>query len=63
MLLIFGRKKSFHYLSLPANLLYELHLLVEFKFHNKRHPKEMGEAEIVAFLSYLASEGKVAVST
>ncbi|MCG9890169.1 MAG: phage integrase N-terminal SAM-like domain-containing protein [Thermosynechococcaceae cyanobacterium MS004] len=32
-------------------------------FHNKRHPKEMGSAEIEAFLSYLAVEEKVAAST
>ena len=27
-------------------------------FHNKRHPKEMGAAEIEAFLSHLAVEGR-----
>ena len=32
-------------------------------FHNKRHPKEMGENELRAFLTYLAVERKVAVST
>lgn len=32
-------------------------------FHKKRHPKEMGETEIKAFISYLASERKVAAST
>jgi len=32
-------------------------------FHNKRHPKEMGKAEIEAFLTYLAVEGQVAAST
>jgi len=32
-------------------------------FHNKRHPNEMGETEIRAFLAYLATERKVAVST
>jgi integron integrase len=32
-------------------------------FHNKRHPKEMGSAEIEAFLSHLAVEEKVAAST
>jgi integron integrase len=32
-------------------------------FHNKRHPKEMGSAEIEAFLSHLAIEEKVAAST
>ena len=32
-------------------------------FHGKRHPKEMGEAEISQFLSHLAVKGKVAAST
>jgi len=32
-------------------------------FHNKRHPKEMGKIEIEAYLSYLAVERNVAVST
>lgn len=32
-------------------------------FHNKCHPKEMGEREVEAFLTHLAVEGKVAAST
>jgi len=32
-------------------------------FHNKRHPAEMGEAEIARFLSSLASESHVSAST
>ena len=32
-------------------------------FHQKRHPSEMGEAEISAFLSYLAVDKNVAAST
>ena len=32
-------------------------------FHSKRHPKEMGEAQIVSFLSYLAVKRRVAAST
>lgn len=32
-------------------------------YHKKRHPKEMGEREISEFLSYLASDRKVAAST
>ncbi len=31
--------------------------------HNKRHPKDMGAAEIRAFLSYLATHEHVAAST
>ena len=32
-------------------------------FHQKRHPAEMGEEEIAAFLSHLAIDGHVAAST
>jgi integron integrase len=32
-------------------------------FHGKRHPDEMGEAQIVAFLNHLAVERQVAAST
>jgi integron integrase len=32
-------------------------------FHGKRHPKELGGAEVAAFLSYLAVERKVAPAT
>lgn len=32
-------------------------------FHGKRHPQEMGAAEVEAFLTHLAVEGKVAAAT
>lgn len=32
-------------------------------FHHKRHPREMGETEIRAFISHLAVEGSVTAST
>ena len=32
-------------------------------FHNKRHPRDMGAAEVEAFLSHLAVERNVAAST
>lgn len=32
-------------------------------FHDKRHPQEMGAAEVEAFLTHLAVEGKVSAST
>ncbi len=32
-------------------------------FHGKRHPLEMGNAEVTAFLTHLAVEEKVAAST
>jgi len=33
------------------------------KFHGRKHPRSMGLAQVEAFLSYLAVEGKVAAST
>lgn len=33
------------------------------RFHRRRHPREMGEGEVVAFLSALALESHVAAST
>lgn len=32
-------------------------------FHNKRHPKDMGVAEIQTFVNYLATERKLASSS
>ena len=32
-------------------------------FHNKRHPREMGNAEVKAFLTHLAVDRNVASST
>ncbi len=32
-------------------------------FHGKRHPQEMGEAEVAAFLNHLANERMVAAAT
>jgi len=32
-------------------------------FHGKRHPKDMGEAEVAAFLTHLAVDRNVAAST
>src|SRR5512134_3884775 len=32
-------------------------------FHGKRHPAQMGEPEVSAFLSHLAVEGRVAAAT
>jgi integrase len=34
-----------------------------FAFHGQVHPRDLGEREIEAFLSSLATEGKVAAST
>ena len=41
-----------------------VHYIREFiLFHNKQHPREMGVAEIRAYLSHLAVEKNVAAST
>jgi hypothetical protein len=32
-------------------------------FHNRKHPSEMGAAEVASFLSSLATEGAVSAST
>ena len=32
-------------------------------FHDKRHPREMAEAEVTQFLTHLAREARVAAST
>ena len=32
-------------------------------FHTKRHPKEMGEQEVTAFLNHLATKANVSAST
>ena len=32
-------------------------------FHNKRHPKEMGEEEISSFLNYLVNRNNISAST
>ena len=41
-----------------------LHWIKRFiLFHNKRHPKEMGETEINEFLTHLAVKEKVSAST
>jgi site-specific recombinase XerD len=33
------------------------------RYHNKRHPREMAEPELTAFLTHLARDGNVAAST
>lgn len=50
-------------LSLSTEKLY-LHYTLDFiLYHSKKHPKDMGEAEIRAYLSYLAVDKHVAAST
>jgi site-specific recombinase XerD len=54
------RKK--HY-SLRTEQAYVAWIKRYIFFHNKRHPKEMAAPEIARFISYLATEGKVAASS
>ncbi|EAQ68711.1 phage integrase/ N-terminal SAM-like domain protein [Synechococcus sp. RS9909] len=42
---------------------YEQWLRRFLRFHGMRHPREMGSAEVNAFLTHLAVEGKVSAST
>ena len=51
------------HLSLRTEKAYLQHIKRFVLFHNKRHPKEMGEAEIRAYLSDLAVNNNVAAST
>jgi site-specific recombinase XerD len=42
---------------------YEQWLRRFLRFHKRRHPREMGSAEVNAFLTHLAVEGPVSAST
>jgi len=42
---------------------YLYYILDYIYFHNKRHPQDMGVEEIRAYLSYLATDRKIAAST
>ena len=54
--------RALHY-SLRTEETY-VHWIKRFiLFHGKRHPREMGEAEVGAFLTHLATEGHVAAAT
>lgn len=57
-----GVIRMMHY-SLSTEKTY-VHWIKRFiLFHDKRHPKEMGEIEVSRFLTHLAVEGKVSAST
>ena len=51
-----------HYARRTVNS-YEQWLRRFLRFHQMRHPRQMGEAEINAFLSHLATEERVSAST
>ena len=51
------------HLSIHTEQSYLYYIRQFILFHHKRHPKDMGVAEIRAFLSHMAIEGNVAAST
>lgn len=51
-----------HY-SLRTEDVYVYWIRFFIRFHDRRHPREMGAPEVETFLSYLASERKVSAST
>ena len=53
----------FHHFSYRTEQSYVDWIRRFIVFHNKRHPKEMGQTEIGRFLSHLAVAGQVAAST
>ena len=57
-----NRIRYLHY-SLQTERAY-IHWIKRYiYFHNKRHPKDMAESEVVAFLNYLANKKRVSAST
>lgn len=56
------RLRYMHY-SLRTEQTYVYWVRWFIRFHAMRHPREMGRAEVEAFLSMLANERKVAPST
>ena len=53
----------FHRLALRTEEAYLQRIKRFIFFHDKRHPKDMGEAEVKVFLTHLAAERLVAAST
>jgi site-specific recombinase XerD len=55
-------RQARHYARRTVNT-YEQWLRRFLRFHQLRHPREMGSAEVNAFLTHLAVEGQVSPST
>jgi len=53
----------FHRLALRSEEAYLQWIKRFIFFHGKRHPKEMGEAEVTSLLTHLAAERNVSAST
>ena len=60
--LVKGRMRARH-LSPRTEQAYVGWIIRYIRYHGTRHPRELGEVEIVAYLTYLASERRVARST
>ena len=56
------RVRYLHY-SIRTEQAYVHWVRAFVRFHRMRHPREMGQPEVEAFLSWLAAERQVAVST
>ena len=56
------RIRYLHY-SLPTEQAYVHWVRAFIRFHGVRHPAALGSSEVEAFLSWLANERKVSVST
>ena len=56
------RIRYLHY-SLPTEQAYVTEVRAFIRFHGVRHPATLGSSEVEAFLSWLANERKVSVST
>ena len=53
----------FHHYAYNTEKSYVSWILQFIRFHNKKHPKDMGKAEVEAFLSHLAINRNVSAST
>lgn len=58
-----GEVMRFKHYSLRTEQAYQQWIRRYILFHDKRHPREMGAAEVRRFLSDLASRQNVAVAT
>ena len=53
----------FHHYAYNTEKSYVSWILQYIRFHNKKHPKDMGKPEVEAFLSHLAINRNVSAST
>ena len=53
----------FHHYAYNTEKSYISWILQYIRFHNKKHPRDMGKSEVEAFLSHLALKRNVAAST